>query len=99
MVNEATVILGYNLAIIVIYLCSYWTYFLKGVYMFNTKTFKVILTLLSIFVTFGCEEKPTATTAPQLDMEVETDLDLPVQMMHFDTMDIEPDHDVILDMD
>lgn len=67
--------------------------------MFNTKTFKVLLTLLSVFATFGCEEEPTTTTTRQPDMEVEVDSDLPVQMMHFDTMDIEPDHDIILDMD
>jgi hypothetical protein len=70
--------------------------------MFNNKTFKVILTLLSIFATNACEEKSKINNQiKNADMEIQdqTDLDIPVQMMQFETIDIEPDHDMILDMD
>lgn len=70
--------------------------------MFNNKIFKVILTLLSIFATTACEEKlKTNNQIKDSDMEIEnqSDSDIPIQMMQFDTIDIEPDRDMILDMD
>ena len=57
-------------------------------------TFFITL-LLSINLILACDDE-----APSKDNQTQTpDMDIPVQMMHFDTMEIEPDPDLGPDMD
>lgn len=69
-----------------------------------------IITLLSLTLIFACddEEKSKSSDAQsggteQVDASVEAGesagTDIPVQMMDFDTMEIEPDSDMGPDMD
>lgn len=73
-----------------------------------TKTItKTLLLLITFLFTFACQKKrPPSTVSFENNVNTtssstqeSTIENLPVQIMHFDTIDIEPSHDIVLNVD